>query len=209
MVGALNRIYNVGVIGVGGQGLLTLGRIIGLAAIHAGLDVAVAEVHGMSQRGGSVIVNVRIGEEPSPLIPIGGADLLISLELLEAARYIQYLRRGGVLVSNDFIWPPPLARYPSRDEIVKSLKSKEINLYIYDANKASVEFTGSTVSANIAILGFTMGVDEELGGILGLEKVTKALEEVFKGRVLEVNKELLRKSYIEGVKIAGERRGSR
>lgn len=205
----MKRVYNIAIVGVGGQGLLTLGSILGESAIHAGLDVAVAEVHGMSQRGGSVIVYVRIGEEPSPLIPIGEADLMISMELLEAARYTQYLNKNSILVTNDFIWPPPLAKYPSRETIITALREKIPELYIYDANKVSSEITGSIISANIALLGFSLGVNEELRNLIGLENVVKALEETFRGRVLELNKKLLYKSFEDGVKIAEEKRSTR
>ncbi len=90
-------ITNVMFAGVGGQGILTSGRLLALAALHAGLDVKMSEVHGMSQRGGNVDTHVRIGPEvPSSLIPKGGAHFLVSFEKLEALRYLDYLRPDGV-----------------------------------------------------------------------------------------------------------------
>jgi indolepyruvate ferredoxin oxidoreductase beta subunit len=206
VVGGVKRIYNIGIVGVGGQGLLTLGEVIGLAATFSGLDVSVSEIHGMSQRGGSVVVYVRIGEEPSPIIPSGGADTMLALELIEAARYVNLLRKGGYLIANDFIWPPPLSKYPPREALLKALESVEAEIYLYDANRASVEIVGSPISANIALLGFALGVNPELSELVKLESVEKALGEVFKGRTLDVNLKLLRSAYSEGVKACkGER----
>lgn len=96
------EITNVLFSGVGGQGILTSGRLLGLAALRAGLDVKMSEVHGMSQRGGNVDAHVRIGAVvPSPLIPKGGAHFLVSFEKLEALRYMDFLRPDGVVLVSD------------------------------------------------------------------------------------------------------------
>lgn len=194
------RTFNLIIVGVGGQGILTLGSIIGTASMLAGIDVSVAEVHGMSQRGGSVIVHVRIGKEPSPIAPVGGVDQMIALELIEAARYIYYARRDAVVIVNDFLWPPPLYSYPAREFIITSLKAKKVKLYVFDANKLSTQYTGSIVSANIALLGFSLGVNRELESLIPLATVEKALEEHFRGSVLEANLKLLKAAYSEGLK---------
>ncbi|MEM4718042.1 MAG: indolepyruvate oxidoreductase subunit beta [Desulfurococcaceae archaeon] len=200
--------YNIAVVGVGGQGLLTLGSIIGVACIKRKLDVAIAEVHGMSQRGGSVIVHVRIGDEPSPIIPIGGADHIISLELLEAARYIHYARRNSIISINDFIWPPPLANYPSREDLLRELRGKDVILHLLDANGLSNKIVGSPISANIAMLGFALGVDRNLRSFIDIDSVKKSLEEHFRGRVLELNMNLLLESYKIGLDYAEKNRGT-
>ncbi|MEM4476465.1 MAG: 2-oxoacid:acceptor oxidoreductase family protein, partial [Desulfurococcaceae archaeon] len=88
--------FNILIAGVGGQGLLTLGELIGSAAIESGVDVTIAEVHGLSQRGGSVVVHVRLGPGSSPVIPRGAADLLIGLEAIETARYIDYANKESL-----------------------------------------------------------------------------------------------------------------
>jgi indolepyruvate ferredoxin oxidoreductase beta subunit len=194
------RSYNILIVGVGGQGLLTLGSIIGVACTIRGLDVAVAEVHGMSQRGGSVVIYVRIGEEPSPIMPVGSADHMLALELIEAARHIHHVRRMGYVTVNDFLWPPPLSVYPSRDQLISEVKTRDIKLHVVDANNMSVKITGSPISANIAILGYALGVDEFLRGLLGLDVIEKSLEEHFRGRALELNKSLLRIAFEEGLK---------
>lgn len=194
------RSYNILIVGVGGQGLLTLGSIIGVACSIRGLDVAVAEVHGMSQRGGSVVVYVRIGEEPSPIMPVGSADHMLALELIEAARYIHYVKKMGHVTVNDFLWPPPLSIYPSRDQLFGEMKTRDIKLHVVNANDMSTKITGSPISANIAILGYALGVDESLRELLGLDVIDKSLEEHFRGHVLELNKSLLRMAFKEGLK---------
>lgn len=194
------RNYNILIVGVGGQGLLTLGSVIGVACAIRGLDVAVAEVHGMSQRGGSVVVYVRIGEELSPIMPMSSADHMLALELIEAARYIHHVRRMGYATINDFLWPPPLSLYPSRDQLISKVKSRDIRLHVVDANDMSIKITGSSISANIAILGYALGVDESLRELLELDVVEKSLEEHFRGRALELNKSLLKIAFEEGLK---------
>lgn len=193
------KTYNIAVVGVGGQGILTLGEIIGVTCTLTGIDVAIAEVHGMSQRGGSVIVHVRIGKEPSPIIPVGSADHIIALELIEAARYVNYARKDAIVSVNDFLWPPPLSSSPSREALLEALSAKPIRLHVVDANKLSIEHTGSIISANVAMLGFALGVDSSLAELLPIESVERALGEIFTGRVLEANRRLLRASYEEGL----------
>src|SRR5512137_1604777 len=91
------EITNILFAGVGGQGILTSSRVLALAALHAGLDVKMSEVHGMAQRGGNVDTHVRVGKEvPSCLIPKGGAQFLVAFEKLEALRYMDYLYPQGV-----------------------------------------------------------------------------------------------------------------
>ena len=88
-------ITSVMIVGVGGQGSLLASKVLGRAAMDKGIDVKVSEVHGMSQRGGSVVTYVRFGEKVySPIIDKGGADYIISFELLEAARYVDFLKPG-------------------------------------------------------------------------------------------------------------------
>lgn len=104
------EITNILFAGVGGQGILTSSRVLALAALHAGLDVKMSEVHGMAQRGGNVDTHVRLGPQvPSCLIPKGGAHFLVAFEKLEALRYLDYLRPDGAA----FVCPleiPPLAQ---------------------------------------------------------------------------------------------------
>lgn len=96
------KVTNVLIVGVGGQGTLLAGKIIGQAAMSAGLDVKQSEVHGMAQRGGSVVTHVRFGQEVhSPLVEKGEADIVLAFEKLEALRWADYLKPGGTLIIND------------------------------------------------------------------------------------------------------------
>ncbi len=192
--------YNIILAGVGGQGLLTLGRILGNAAIIAGEEITIAETHGLSQRGGSLIVQIRIGPGESPMIPRGAAHLIIGLEALETGRQIVYANRNTKIVMNEFLWPPPLALYPDINQIIEKIRERGLKLYVFNANKLSEELTGSIISANVALLGYTIAIDEELSKRISIEQVDKALERVFRGKVLEMNRKVLWRAYEVGGK---------
>ncbi|MBQ5973232.1 MAG: indolepyruvate oxidoreductase subunit beta [Oscillospiraceae bacterium] len=147
---------NLLIVGVGGQGTVLASRILGEYFTAAGLDVKVSEVHGMSQRGGSVITFVRAGRDvASPLIEAGGADVIISFELLEAQRYAGYLKPGGTMIVNtQQIDPMPVvtgaAVYP--DNVRETLAGLGIHAGYVDATAEAVE-AGSAKAANVALLG--------------------------------------------------------
>ncbi|QOR94243.1 indolepyruvate oxidoreductase subunit beta [Thermosphaera chiliense] len=194
----MSRRFNLVLTGVGGQGLITLGRLIGEACIRAGLNVTVAEVHGMSQRGGSVIVHVRIGEGDSPVIPVGGAHHIIAMEVLEAGRSVRYANKDTVMVVNDLILPPPLAKYPGKKDVIEALKSKLGRVYLYDAEGVSKRIMGTPISSNIALLGFSLGVNPALEDLIGKTDVEKAIEAIFKGKALELNMKVFEEAFKEG-----------
>jgi len=138
--------------GVGGQGILSIAAVIGEAAVHRNLYMKQAEVHGMSQRGGDVQSNLRISDKPifSDLIAKGKADLILSLEPMEALRYLPYLSKGGWLVTNStpFINIP---NYPEMEEIWKALDTVP-NKVIIDVDSIAKKIGSSRVS-NIVMLG--------------------------------------------------------
>jgi indolepyruvate ferredoxin oxidoreductase, beta subunit len=138
--------------GVGGQGILSIASVIGLAAVANDLFLKQSEVHGMSQRGGDVQSHLRLSDKPvsSDLIPHGKANLIISVEPMESLRYLPWLSKNGWLVtsSEPFINIPD---YPSTDEILKEIK-KIKNHIIIDADKIAKE-NGSARSGNMVILG--------------------------------------------------------
>lgn len=140
--------------GVGGQGLISMGRILGEALLERGFKVRVAEVHGLAQRGGSVIVHVKYGDEDlSPTISRGTADLIVSLELLEAARNITYLRRGGTLIINDLILSPPeTAEIPSRSALLSFFEKLDAECCLVEASEAARRL-GSALFTNTVMLG--------------------------------------------------------
>ncbi len=149
-------ITNVLLSGVGGQGILTAGRLLALAALRRGLDVKMSEVHGMSQRGGNVDTHVRVGEAvPSPLIPKGGAHFLVSFEKLEALRYLDYLRPGGVAFVNRLeISPLTVAlKQPNYvDDIDKVLEEKTPHLVWVDGTEMA-RALGDVRMVNVILLG--------------------------------------------------------
>ena len=152
---------NIMIVGVGGQGSLLASKILGKAAMDSGLDVKVSEVHGMSQRGGSVVTYVRFGEEVySPVIGKGDADVILSFELLEAARWLPNLKNGGTIVtSTQQINPMPVitgaAEYP--DEIVSDIKMLGVDIRAFDA-QAIAEEAGSAKASNVALIGLAADV---------------------------------------------------
>ncbi|MCX8195541.1 MAG: indolepyruvate oxidoreductase subunit beta [Acidilobaceae archaeon] len=173
---------NVIVTGVGGQGILTLARIIGEAAAASGLGALVAETHGLSQRGGSVVVHVRLGEAEAPLVPEGEGDLMISMELLEALRYSSYMRRGGEVVTDKLIIKPYGSRPPSAEEIVAELRSMGLNVYAVEAASIA-EALGDVRAANVVLLGYAIA-RTQLGKLLKAESVEALLR---RGKGAETN----------------------
>ncbi|MBQ6232478.1 MAG: indolepyruvate oxidoreductase subunit beta [Clostridia bacterium] len=148
-------ITSIMIVGVGGQGTLLASRILGNTLIGAGYDVKVSEVHGMSQRGGSVTTYVRFGEKVwSPIIEKGGADIILSFELLEALRALPYLKRDGqIIVNAQQIDPMPVitgaAEYPKGIEEALRERAK---LTAVDALVLARE-AGSIKAVNVVLIG--------------------------------------------------------
>ena len=147
---------NVMIVGVGGQGSLLASKLLGRLLLSRGYDVKVSEVHGMSQRGGSVVTYVRFGERVcSPIIDKGEADFIVSFELLEAARWTSYLKSGGtVVVNTQQINPMPVIigamEYP--DQLVERMRSAGVKVDAFDALSVANE-AGSARAVNIALMG--------------------------------------------------------
>lgn len=146
---------NIMIVGVGGQGTLLASRILGNAVIGAGLDVKVSEVHGMSQRGGSVVTYVKYGEKvQSPIVDKGSADIILAFEELEAYRALPYLKKGGrMIVNTQQIDPMPVitgaAEYPQN--ICEKLMSV-CDLTTVDAAKLAAQ-AGSIKAVNVVLIG--------------------------------------------------------
>ena len=148
--------FNIVIVGVGGQGTLLASKILGQLAMNNGYEVRVSEVHGMSQRGGSVVTYVRYGDKVySPIIDKGEADFILSFELLEAARWVEYLKKDGVLLTNtQRINPMPVitgtADYPKTLEA--KLSALPIRLDAMDALGLALR-AGSSKAVNLVLLG--------------------------------------------------------
>lgn len=146
---------NIMVVGVGGQGTLLTSRIIGKTALNAGYDVKLSEVHGMAQRGGSVVTYVRYGKSVNePTVEEGDVDVLLAFERLEALRYAHFLKKDGVIVVNDCRIDPMTvtvgaAEYP--ENILETLQ-KEYTVYAINGDKIAQE-VGNTKVLNSVILG--------------------------------------------------------
>ena len=144
---------NIMIVGVGGQGTLLTSRILGGITVEAGYDVKLSEVHGMAQRGGSVVTYVRYGEKVAePIVEEGQADVLIAFERLEALRYAHFLKKDGVIIDQR-IDPMPVvtgvAKYP--DGIIEKL-SKKYRVVSVDAMDEAIKMGNSRVF-NVIILG--------------------------------------------------------
>jgi len=147
---------NIMIVGVGGQGSLLASKLLGALLLNEGYDVKVSEVHGMSQRGGSVVTYVRFGDKVySPVITKGEADFIVSFEKLEAARYISDLKKGGkIIVNTQSIDPMPVitgkASYP--ENIINEMKEK--NVFVDDIDALSLaNKAGNYKSVNIVLMG--------------------------------------------------------
>lgn len=150
--------------GVGGQGILSIATVIGDAALNEGLYLKQAEVHGMSQRGGDVQSNLRLSSDPiySDLIPKGGADLIISLEPMEALRYLPYLKEDGWIVTSNkpFVNIP---NYPAIEEVIKHIEAIEHHVLV-DVEELAKEAGAPAQAANMVLLGAAipmLGIDHD------------------------------------------------
>ena len=155
---------NVILAGVGGQGILTLAAIIDYAAMLSGLQIKQAEVHGMSQRGGAVQSHLRISDKEiySDLIPKGKADLIISLELMEALRYIPYLADDGIIITATET-AKNIPDYPEEEQIIQQIKTSGFKHIFIDARKTALK-AGSAKVENVVMVGLAskfLGIEKE------------------------------------------------
>lgn len=175
---------NIMIVGVGGQGTLLASRILGNVVVNEGYDVKLSEVHGMSQRGGSVVTYVKYGDKVySPIIDEGEADIILAFEMLEAYRALPYLKKGGIMIANtQQIDPMPVitgaAQYPA--DIEKKLSSK-INLKAVDALKQA-EAAGNIKAVNVVLIG-VMAKNTDIA----YEKWIEAVKQTVPEKFLEVN----------------------
>ncbi|MBU1019941.1 MAG: indolepyruvate oxidoreductase subunit beta [Firmicutes bacterium] len=177
---------SIKVVGVGGQGTILLAKILTTVLVEAGYDVKMSEIHGMSQRGGSVSSEIRFGDKvSSPVIEKGDASILVSLEQMEAARHIDYLKKDGILIVNNYkihsmVTLNGKVKYP--DNIIEEL-SKQVETYVVDGTRQAIEL-GLDKVMNIIILG-------ALAKALNIDnlKWEEAIKENVKPKFLELNLE--------------------
>lgn len=171
-------------VGVGGQGTILATKVLAAAAAAVGYDIKVSEIKGMAQRGGSVVTQVRLAPEVhSPLISVGGADVILSFEKLEALRWLDYLKPGGtVIVNNQALNPVPVligaAVYP--ENVLDYIKSKVPNTVVVDALETAVR-CGNARTANVVLLGVLakyMPIEKQVWEEALLAKVPEKFREV-------------------------------
>ena len=176
---------NIMIVGVGGQGTLLTSRIIGKTALNMGYDVKISEVHGMAQRGGSVVTFVRFGDKVcEPVVEEGQADVIIAFERLEALRYAHFLKKDGVLVVNDCRIDPMTVVIGAKEypEGILDTLAKEHNVYSIDGQSAALELGNSKV-LNSVVLGFAaafIGFDREAW--------LQTVESTVPAKTIEINK---------------------
>ena len=177
---------NIMIVGVGGQGSLLASKLLGHLLLSEGYDVKVSEVHGMSQRGGSVVTYVRFGEKVySPIIDKGQADFIVSFEKLEAARYLEYLKADGrIVVNTQQIDPMPVItgamQYPA--DLVAKMEALGAKVDAMDCLSLA-EQAGSPKAVNIVLMGRLSRYFDEIP----VEKWQKAIEECVPAKFLELN----------------------
>lgn len=182
----MNDTKAIMIVGVGGQGTLLASRILGNVLLSQDYDVKVSEVHGMSQRGGSVVTYVKFGKKVySPIIDRGEADYILSFERLEAARWLPYLKEGGKIIVNDQrISPMPVITgamgYPQ--DILAKIKSTGANLITVDALSLAEE-AGNSKSVNVVLMGLLSSMMD-----IPTQAWQGVLEATIKPKFLDVNK---------------------
>ncbi len=173
------------IVGVGGQGTLLTSRILGGITQEAGYDVKLSEVHGMAQRGGSVVTFVRYGEKVAePIVEEGQADVLIAFERLEALRYAHFLKKDGVLIINDWRIDPitvvtGVAEYP--ENIIEDL-GKKYKVYTINAMEEAIRI-GNAKAFNVIVLGMAAKHMD-----FSKEDWLKVIEKTVPSKTVEINK---------------------
>ena len=186
-----NSVKNIMIVGVGGQGTLLASKLFGYVLMQQGYDVKVSEVHGMSQRGGSVVTYVRFGDKVySPVIDKGEAEYILSFEKLEALRWIEYLKTGGQIITNtQEVDPMPVitgaAQYP--DNIVEKLESAGAKVDAKDFLSIAEE-AGSAKAVNIVLMGRLSRYFEDIP----YEVWDKAIDEIVPEKYRELNHKALK-----------------
>lgn len=189
------QVTDILIVGVGGQGTLLTSRILADVAVQMGYDVKVSEVHGMAQRGGSVVTQVRFGEKVySPIIKKGDADILLAFEKLEAARWLDYLKPDGMVIINDErVDPLPVmsgkVKYPL--DIVDKIRDKVPNTRLINASEIASQ-CGNNRAANVVLVGVLAAVAS-----LPIDEMENAIQRMVPEKAIDINL----KAFKEGMSI--------
>ena len=171
--------YDIYLVGVGGQGVLTIGDLMARTALHQGIPVSFHPTKGMAQRGGFVKAQIRLGRQPvGPNIPEKGADLVIAMEISEALKAVRFVRPGGHFVLFGHIWPPTAvmlgnAPYPTLDQVREKVNEAEGKMLVLDPEDLPL-VQGTPVPANVFVLGAAVG-HTDLSSALDPSEVEQAI----------------------------------
>ncbi len=180
--------------GIGGQGIITMSSIIGVACTKLGINVITAETHGMAQRMGSVEVFVRIGDVYAPLIMPGAADFVVALEMIEGLRTVRYLKKcGWLVISNLYLPPPELSSVPTRSDILNTLNQLPIKMLQIDVESIIEKLKDSRIS-NTVMLGALMAIDE-ISKIIPMNIVEDIIDQVLG----DINREAFLMGYTQAL----------
>lgn len=189
----MSEVKNILLVGVGGQGTILASKILTSGLMEAGYDVKMSEIHGMSQRGGSVSTQVRYGEKVlSPIVGMGSADVIVAFEKMEALRWLPYLKKGGSIVVNDFVInPAPVnqgqAEYP--EGIIEDLASK-VKVVSLKAGDIAAEL-GNPKAMNVVLLGALVKAIGTLDDVDWMKHIEKNVKPKF----VELNKKAFQAGY--------------
>jgi indolepyruvate ferredoxin oxidoreductase beta subunit len=186
--------YNLMTCGVGGQGLMLVSNVIGIACAEFGLNIRTAETHGLAQRSGSIYTHIRIGEQVySPLIPYGEADALLGMEAIETLRYIEFLKPSGIIIVNDYMWYPVQSTfdrvqdeknaYLSIETILLQLEKVTKNIIVVNATEIA-NTAGNPLTSNLVLLGALAKTE---GFPLNLNQLQEIIPKVVPKKAVEAN----------------------
>lgn len=181
---------NLVVVGVGGQGIILVSRIVGEAALKSGLNVMVSEIHGMAQRGGMVVSTIRIGDAHSPMIGRGEADMILGFEPVETYRHLDLAsERTTIVTSINPIYPPTVyagdEKYPDLEELLNNLENIGKKLVKLDAEKMAQVAKLPVITTNIIMLGALSGACEDFP--ISTEKLKETIKENVPSRLVDAN----------------------
>ncbi len=188
--------YNIYICGIGGQGIIKTSIVLGESALKKEYNVVMSEIHGMSQRGGVVSTELKIGDDESPIIQSGTSDLILAFEPVEALRALEKTNRDTIVIVNTKkVLPSTINQqdidYPELEDILGELSSKVDNLYSLDANKIALD-AGNILSMNMAMLGATCAVST-----FPLQKdvVIETMKENLPPKTIEMNMKAFKTGY--------------
>lgn len=181
---------NLVVVGVGGQGIILVSRIVGEAALKSGLNVMVSEIHGMAQRGGMVVSMIRIGDAHSPMIGKGHADMILGFEPVETYRNLDMAsERTTIVTSINPIYPPTVSagneEYPDLEELLRNLEDVGKKLVKLDAEKITIDSELPVLVTNIILLGALAGACDDLP--VSAEKLKETIKENVPSKFIDAN----------------------